>query len=144
MRRLNGASQVNREAERRGFTLIEVMVVIALIAIIIAFLLPLRRGGAVRVARRTQCVNNMKQIALALCQYEGAYGCLPPVYTTDSTGRPIHSWRALILPYLDQKALYDSIDFTKPWDDPANDNARGSTVPVCRCPEATEACNTTT
>jgi prepilin-type processing-associated H-X9-DG protein len=86
----------------------------------------------------------MKQIALALSQYEAAYGSLPPVYTTDATGRPLHSWRALILPFLDQRALYDSINFTKPWDDPENDDARGSTVSIYRCPEISEAENTTT
>ena len=70
-----------------------------------------------------QCANNLKQIALALRNYESVYHALPPAYTVDAEGKPLHSWRTLILPYLEQQALYDKIDLSKPWDDPANKEA---------------------
>ena len=54
----------------------------------------------------------------------------------DADGKLLHSWRTLILPYLDQKPLYDSIDLSKPWDDPANATAYNTVVPVYRCPSA--------
>ena len=110
----------------------------------IALLLPLARNGAGPAARRAQCTNNLKQIALALHNYEQAYKALPPAYTVDAKGRPLHSWRTLILPYLEQEALYKTVDLAKPWNDPANAKALETFVPVFRCPEAVGPQNTTT
>ncbi len=105
----------------RGFTLIEVLVVLAILGVLFAFLSPLHRGvGARHAARHTQCKNNLKQIGLALHNYHDTYGAFPPVYTVDADGKPLHSWRTLLLPYMDQQPLYNRIDFTKPWDDPVN------------------------
>src|SRR5262245_3382414 len=53
-------------------------------------------------ARRMQCLNNLKQIALALHNYDATYGSLPPAYIADASGKPMHSWRVLILPFLEQ------------------------------------------
>ena len=83
-------------------------------------------------------------LALALRQYEHDYNSLPPAYTTDASGQPLHSWRALILPYIEQKPLYDSIDFTKPWNDPANSTALNITINTFHCPESNAPRNTTT
>src|SRR5690242_8873949 len=80
---------------RRRFRSVEVLAVVACLAILILFLLPATRS--VRpAARRSQCVNNMKQIMLALINYEQSYEALPPAYTVDAKGRPLHSWRTLI------------------------------------------------
>src|SRR5687767_15769954 len=93
----------------------------AILLLLAALLLPFSRGGAPReAARRMQCGNHLKQIAIALHNYHDVYHCLPPAYTVDAAGKPLHSWRTLILPFSEQKALYDQIDLTKPWDDPAN------------------------
>ncbi|MCC7338769.1 MAG: DUF1559 domain-containing protein [Pirellulaceae bacterium] len=81
-----------------------------------------------------QCSNNLKQIAFALQNYETSYHAFPPAATFDSSGNPLHSWRTLILPFLEQSALYDSIDLSKPWDDPANAQAYARSVPVYHCP----------
>ena len=87
---------------------------------IMAVLLIPAVSSAREAARRMQCSNNLKQIALALHNYHSAYGTLPPAYTIDVDGNRLHSWRTLILPYMEQDALYQQIDFSKPWDDPAN------------------------
>ena len=123
-------------SRRRGFTLIELFVVIAIVAILIAFLLPSVRMPR-EAARRSQCKNNMKQIALALHTYHDVHGSFPPVFTVGTDGKPLHSWRTLILPYLEEQALYDKIDLSKPWDDPANKIAFDSVIPSYLCPSAT-------
>src|SRR5207244_4506816 len=56
-------------------------------------------------SRRSVCVNNLKQIGLALQNYHDDFGCFPPAYIADENGRPMHSWRVLILPYIEQVGL---------------------------------------
>ncbi len=67
-----------------------------------------------KAARRMQCSNNLKQIGLAFHNYHSAYGSLPPAYTVDADGNRLHSWRTLILPFIDQSALVQQIDLNKP------------------------------
>lgn len=57
---------------------------------------------------------------LALANYEEKHGTLPPAFLTDTNGKPVHSWRVLILPYMEEQALYDRYDFDEPWDGPNN------------------------
>src|SRR4051794_27348607 len=121
---------------RQGFTLVECLVVMAILAILIALLLPAVRSSAGPAARRAQCTNNLKQIAMALHNYEQVYNALPPAYTVDAVGRPLHSWRTLILPYLEQETLYQTIDLSKSWDDPANAGARETLLSTFHCPES--------
>ena len=68
--------------------------------------------------------------------YADTHKSFPPAYTVDANGNRLHSWRTLILPYLDQQALYESIDLSKPWNDPANAKAFGTEVDVFSCPAA--------
>lgn len=119
------------------------MSLIAVVALLIALLLPVTRGSR-EAARRSQCVNNLKQIGLALHNYEVSYGMLPPARTVDASGQPLHSWRTLILPYLEQVRLYNSIDLTRPWNDPANARAYNATVGAFHCPSDLGPPNTTT
>jgi len=95
---------------RRGFTLIELLVVIAIIAVLISLLLPAVQQAR-EAARRTECKNHLKQIGLALFNYESSYSCLPPGWITP-TG-PFQSnywgWGAMILPFLDQGNIYNQI-----------------------------------
>lgn len=126
-----------------GFTLIELLVILFIIGILIALFLPARRGAR-EAARRTQCLNNLKQIALGLQTYESTYGAFPPAYTVGADGKPLHSWRTLILPFVEQKPLYDKIDLTKPWDDPANAEAFELGAPAAYvCPSVYEPENRT-
>lgn len=120
-------------SRRNGFTILELIVVIAVIGILIALLLPaVRTAGP--AARRTVCMNNLKQIGLALHNYHDTYGGFPPAYITDADGKPLHSWRVLILPFLDQAPLYDRIDLTKPWNDPANAEVSQILPQIYACP----------
>ncbi|MEX0819228.1 MAG: DUF1559 domain-containing protein [Pirellulaceae bacterium] len=70
--------------------------------------------------RRMDCTNNLKQIALALHDYHDIFKTFPPAYIADDNGRPMHSWRVLILPFLEQQPLYDAYYFDEPWDGPNN------------------------
>jgi hypothetical protein len=98
------------------------------------FLLPFtRRGSGIDTARRVNCRNNLKQIALALHHYHDDYGSFPPAYTVDAAGRPLHSWRTLILPFLEERALYASIDLSKPWNHPVNKAALETKVQCYQC-----------
>ena len=71
-------------------------------------------------AQRGECVMHMHQIALALWSYQSKYGTLPPAVVTDANGNPAHSWRVLILPFLDSQEIYDRYDFSEPWNGPHN------------------------
>lgn len=132
-----------RPKQANGFTLVELLVILFIIGILIALLVPARRGAR-EPARRSQCNNNLKQIALGLQTYESTYGAFPPAYTVDVDGKPLHSWRTLILPFVEQKPLYDTIDLSKPWDDPANAEALKAAVPCYGCPSVYELANKTT
>ena len=122
---------------RPGLTLGELVVATAITAVMggvfVAFFLPVSRTAR-EPARRSQCKNNFKQIGLALHNYHDQYHALPPAYTVDADGKPLHSWRTLILPFLEQKPLYDKIDLTKAWDDPANAEVYKTVLEVYRCP----------
>jgi prepilin-type processing-associated H-X9-DG protein len=120
---------------RRGVTIVELLVIIAIIAFLIALLLPATRYSR-PAAYRSWCSNNLKGIALALAKYETDHGVLPPAYTVDAQGRPLHSWRTLILPYLEQEPLYASINLSQPWDDPSNGTALAARPSVYMCPTA--------
>jgi hypothetical protein len=67
-----------------------------------------------------RCQNNLHNLALALQQYETDNGCFPPAYIADADGKPIHSWRVLLLPYLEERILYREYRFDEPWDGPNN------------------------
>lgn len=69
---------------------------------------------------RTQCMHNLKYIGLALHQYHDIHGTLPPAYVVDDEGRPLYSWRVLLLPYLEQEPLYAQFHLDEPWDSPHN------------------------
>ena len=81
-----------------------------------------------------QCSSCLKQLGLALHNYHDVNGCFPPAYIADEDGRPMHSWRVLILPYIDQAALYGKYRFDEPWDGPNNSKLHDAVVPGFQCP----------
>lgn len=93
--------------------------------------------------RRFSCTNNLKQITLALHTYHDVHHRFPPAYIADENGRPMHSWRVLILPFLEQNSLYDRYDFNEPWDGPNNRLLLAEMPDVYRCPHDTTSTPTT-
>ncbi|MCP4505798.1 MAG: DUF1559 domain-containing protein [Fuerstiella sp.] len=126
---VNAANQSYRGI---GVTLLKVFLGGCIVVLLIVLFVPVRRNAR-GAAYRTHCRNNLKHIALALSNYEDANGALPPLYTVDANGRRLHSWRTLVLPFLDRKELYDTIDLSKPWDDPSNAAAYETSLDIFRC-----------
>ena len=128
--------------KRRGFTLIELLVVIAIIAVLIALLLPAVQQAR-EAARRTQCKNNLKQLGLALMNYESTHKVFPPA-RIDLSGLSYvpggfyqASWTTMCLPYLDQAPLYQTYNFNLTWSDPSNLGATTANLAAFVCPSAT-------
>jgi prepilin-type processing-associated H-X9-DG protein len=94
-------------------------------------------------ASDAQCRNNLKQISIALDCYHERYGTLPPAFVADKNGRPMHSWRVLILPFMEQRALYDRYDFDEPWNGPRNSRLATVSVSGYCCPEQDRGRTTT-
>ncbi len=86
--------------------------------------------------QRLRCSYRMHQITLAMLAYQSDHGSLPPEYTVDSTGDPLHSWRVLLLPYLGQQELFDKIRLNERWDSQYNRQFHGEAVPCYQCPSA--------
>ena len=139
---------------RRGFTLVELLVVIAIIGILVALLLPAVQSAR-EAARRMQCKNNLKQLGLALLNYETSVGRFPPgeVHGGDwdpgyapsySSANDNHCewdgligiWNNLIFPYLEQQSAYDKLEFDvrKQWTSTANQEVMKLKFPMFLCP----------
>lgn len=148
-------------ARRRGFTLIELLVVIAIIAILVALLLPAVQQAR-EAARRSQCKNNFKQVALAIHNYHETYGGFPFTLHRRTAGTANGmsascaypagfnanvyrmSWMARILPYIEQSAVYNQLDFSRQYNDEVNIGSaavgrRGISMPIQTflCPSTT-------
>lgn len=95
---------------KRGFTLIELLVVIAIIAVLIALLLPAVQQAR-EAARRSQCKNNLKQFGLALHNYHEVHQMFPPGGAGSFNARPFVGFQVRLLPFVDQTALYNQLDF---------------------------------
>ena len=134
---------------RIGFTLVELLVVIAIIGILVGLLLPAVQAAR-EAARRMQCSNNLKQVGLALHNYESAHRTFPPGFISRVTGPwpgggndPIpevgSGWSlfGMILPQLEQANLHTTINFQLPITAPANQMARSTRVKEYQCPSDT-------
>ena len=146
-----------RRLHRSGFTLIELLVVVAIISLLISLVLPAVQQSR-EAARQTQCKSNLKQLGLALHNFEGTYARFPAAYLTANTrvdgalfgvsygddyrnGPPGWGWGTLLLPYLEQSALFQQFDLKEPCWSPRFSRAVQTVVPVFLCPSATGGSN---
>jgi prepilin-type N-terminal cleavage/methylation domain-containing protein/prepilin-type processing-associated H-X9-DG protein len=130
-----------RRSPQRGFTLIELLVVIAIIAVLIALLLPAVQQAR-EAARRTQCKNNLSQLALAIQNYEMAFEVLPPG-SVNPTGPIVNksskdayhmSWTVQILPFIELSTVFNHFDFNKGVYDPRNLAPQQRQISTFTCP----------
>jgi prepilin-type N-terminal cleavage/methylation domain-containing protein/prepilin-type processing-associated H-X9-DG protein len=120
-------------ARRRaaGFTLVEVLVVIAVIGMLIALLLPAVHAAR-EAARRSQCSSQMKQIGLGIHNYEATHRTFPPTFTR----KPNHHLLTFLLPYLEQQAVYGKYTFAKDWSAAENQPATDVDLAIFVCPSS--------
>src|SRR5579884_3453922 len=124
-------TDIRAHLRRRGFTLIELLVVIAIIAVLIALLLPAVQAAR-EAARRASCVNNLKQMALAVMNYESSTGCLPP--TGNAAVSNSFSMKPRILYFMEQVSAYNALNQSFPYSDPTNWTIRTMQIQAFLCP----------
>jgi hypothetical protein len=110
-----------------------VLAVLVLSCVLSLLLLP-AINAAREAGRRASCLNQLRQVGLALNNYYAARGSFPPACTVDKDGKPLHSWRVLILPYIEYDILYRSVDVNKPWNAPTNKNLLKGQLREFTCP----------
>jgi prepilin-type N-terminal cleavage/methylation domain-containing protein/prepilin-type processing-associated H-X9-DG protein len=120
----------------RGFTLVELLVVIAIIGVLVSFLLPALQASR-EAARRAACLNNLRQMGIALGSYRSTVGSFPPGGIEPRPlwkgGRQL-AWSVFLLPHLEEQRLYDRIDTTKAFDAPENAEAAATVLDIYICP----------
>lgn len=138
---------------KRGFTLVELLVVMAIIGIMVSLLMPAVQAAR-EAARRSKCLNNLKQIGLALQNYHGVYNMFPPGGLSMAGGGFGHSWMVRILPYIEEESLYNSFDQigvgsvngvttgrlvpdSLPWNQVNRDLLQDVVLPFLACPSST-------
>ena len=128
-----------RFPRHRAFTLIELLVVIAIIAVLIALLLPAVQSAR-EAARRMQCVNNLKQLGLAMHHYESGNGCLPPQMVLNFSASGTVAWKSIwgtssrVLPFLESGTIYNTINYDNKVSDSSNLTAVGVQIKTFLCP----------
>jgi prepilin-type processing-associated H-X9-DG protein len=118
-----------------AFLLIGGMILIDVISMLIALLLP-SINAAREAARRTNCSRNLKELGIAMLHYREFHGTFPPAFIADKNGKPMHSWRAMLLPYLEggPESPGAKYNFDEPWDSPGNRRVTDVSLSYFFCP----------
>lgn len=120
-----------------GFTVVELLVVIVIIGTLVGLVVPAVQTAR-ESARRFSCLNNLKQMGLALESYHAGFRTFPVGQYVDSNG---HGWGSAILPHMEQVAVFDKLDFGQPYFHPANRSAGETIIPTYLCPSAATRAN---
>jgi hypothetical protein len=113
---------------------LRIAVALLIVLVLVALFLPAIQQP--HSGPRHPCTNNLKRIGLALQNYHDEYKGFPPAYISDENGRPMHSWRVLILPYVERNDLYQQYNFDEPWNGPNNRRLAEMMPDVFRCPNS--------
>jgi len=126
-----------RDRRRLGFTLIELLVVIGIIGAMVGLLLPAIQSAR-EAARRMQCGNNLKQVGLALHNYESAFRIWPAQSTAPTQGKDFNarrgSWLTAVLPFVEQDGLFKEFNPQLHWHEAGNKTSVMTELPMLRCP----------
>lgn len=109
------------------------LAILAVVGAVVAMIYPAMQASR-EAQRQVECWNNLQRIGLAFKRYHDDHGCFPPAYLADENGEPMHSWRVLILPQLDEEFLYSEYNFDQPWDSPRNQALAQLMPDVYDCP----------
>lgn len=131
--RSSGRCQSNGLPRRTGFTVLELLTVMGIVSTLAAIILP-AVGSAREAARRMQCVNQLKQVGIALHSYHEVCGSFPAGCQWESTNQSAYGWAVPLLPYLEQRAVYERIDRNRLLTDPSNTQARATSIGLLLCP----------
>lgn len=135
LKRKSSGLLATRASSRSGFTIIELLVVIAIIAVLVALLLPAVQQAR-ESARRTQCVNNLKQIGLAVHTFHDQKRHLPSSIRPAATGTVRFGVFTQLLPFIDQKTLWDQYDSSVNWSHATNLPVTSTRLPALECPSS--------
>ncbi len=132
----NDATATNDVAAKRPRSKAKITCLIVFILFFVVGVVFLWRAvlAAREAARDCACGCHLKQIALAIHNYAQAYKCFPPAYIADAEGRPMHSWRVLIMPFMEGNNIYKRYNFDEPWDSPNNLSIAKTAGRCYQCP----------
>ncbi|QDV19809.1 hypothetical protein Pan153_44780 [Gimesia panareensis] len=125
--------QRSHSSSRTGFTVLELLVTCGIIGTLMSLILP-AVGSAREAARQLQCKNQLKQVGIALHSYHETHRCLPAGWQFEATHQSLYGWSVPLLPYLEQRAIYTSIDRNRVLEHPANLSARKTSIASFLCP----------